>query len=337
MAVIKANAYGHGLVEIGQYLDSQGIDALMVNKLYEAIKLREAGITCPLTNYGPFSANDATEIINYEIIQTVYNDNVEFLEEKAKKLGKKVQLNIHIYTRFGSIRITYYKAFSYIENIFQMKNLHVYGISTSLTEEIDFDSEQIKRFQDLYNQAEQKGIHLGIRHMASSDSLFTLPSTFMDMVRPGTVLYGYYPNKKTQEKDPLSLKPVLQLKSCVVDIKNLRPGDSLYYHREYVAKEHITVAVIAIGWIDGYPKNIVGKGCIIIKGKRLPIIGGILSHYIFAALPNNFKVQLGDEVTIIGTQGDESLYADEIAGWEGNLAYNVTSVLNPIFPRKIIL
>lgn len=338
MGVIKANAYGHGLLEIGQYLESQGIDSLMVCKLGEAMRLREAAIACPIVSYAPYSADVANELINYGIIQSVYTDEVKLLDEKARKFGKKMQINIHVDTGFGDMGIPYYEALPYIENVSQMENLHLFGISTKLTEDMEFDREQMKRFNVLCKQAEKKGIHLGIKHVGTSCTLFSLPSAYLDMVRPGIVLYGYYPNKKTQKEDTLSLKPVLQLKSCIVAVKRLRPSDSLYYHRIYKAKDYETVAIIAAGYSDGYPRNAVDKGCVLIKGKRHLIIGGISAHDIVVALPDDSQVSPGDEVTLIGSQGEESIYADEIAEWNENsdMAYSIISLLNPLLPRRII-
>lgn len=333
MAVIKANGYGHGLVEVARFLESNNIDHLMVGKLQEAYRLRESGISSPILNFGPFSREEADTIVQCHISQSVFTEDVEGLNSSALKLQKKAKVHIHVDTGLGRAGIQYYKVLPYIEKICSLKAIAVEGISTTLTEDPDFDPIQIKRFLSLCQEAEIKGISLGRKHAASSSGIMTLPSSYLDMVRPGITLFGYYPSEETQKKDSLSLRPVLQLKSRIYTVKILRPGDSVSYHRAYTAKKKEKIALIPVGYSDGYPSHAVNKASVLIRGKRFPLIGAITANHMEALLSDDEQVSTGDEVVLIGTQGNQKVTADEVARWAGVSTYKILLGLNPLLPR----
>ncbi len=333
MAVIKANGYGHGLVEVARLLERNNVDHLMVGKLQEAYRLRESGISSPILNFGPFSREEADTIVQSHISQSVFTKDVEDLNSSALKLQKEAKVHIHVDTGLGRAGIHYYKVLPYIEKICSLKAITVEGISTTLTEDPDFDRIQIKRFLSLCQKAEIKGISLGRKHAASSSGIMTLPSSYLDMVRPGIALYGYYPSEETQKEDSLSLKPVLQLKSRVYTVKILRPGDSVSYHRAYTAKKKEKIALIPVGYSDGYPSHAVNKASVLIRGRRFPLIGTITANHMEALLSDDAQVSAGDEVVLIGTQDNQKVTADEVAHWAGISTYKILLGLNPLLPR----
>jgi alanine racemase len=335
MAVIKANAYGHGLLEVGRFLDKSGIDALMVCKLSEAIQLREAGVKCPILNFGPQFAEDTELLARYNISQSIFTENVHILNQKALKMGQKIKVHIHIDTGMGRMGIPYHKSEDYIGKVARMGGILIKGISTTLTEDKDFDKVQMERFLSVCQRSKQKGIELGLKHAYSSAGIFTAESSYLDMVRPGILLYGYYPNLKTQKEDRFSLKPVLQFKSRVAAVKTLRPGDSVSYHRTYAAKSKEKMAVIPAGYSDGYPFRIVGKGWILIRGQKFPLIGDVTANHLEVRLPLDSPISLGDEVVLLGSQGQHQILADLLAEWEGVSTYKLLLRLNPLLPRKI--
>jgi len=336
MAVVKANGYGHGLVGVSRFLERKGIDSLMVGKLDEAFLLRDSGIIRPILNFGPFGSQDAEEIIQRNISQSVFTDRVKILQQAAIKLQKKAKVHIHIDTGMGRAGIPYHKALPYVEEVSSLNGIKIEGISTTLTEDQDFDQEQMKRFLTLCQQAESKGISLGRKHAASSSGIMTLPESYLDMVRPGIALYGYYPSEKTRKEDLLSLKPVLQLKSCVYSIKYLRPGDSVSYHRAYIARKKEKIALIPLGYSDGYPFRALGKACVLIRGEKFPLIGAITANHMVALLEKNSPVVPGDEVVLVGSQGQKTITADEVGHWAGESAYKVLLGLNPLLPRIVL-
>jgi len=335
MAVIKANAYGHGLVETAKHLEKVGIDFLMVGKLQEALLLREKGISVPILNFGPFSPEYSEEIIKNSISQSVFTEEVADLSRATLRLGKKAKVQINIDTGMGRMGISYREALAYIETVFSLKGISIEGISTTLTEDDDFDREQLSRLLGLCQEAEKRGISLGLKHAASSDGILDLPSSHLDMVRPGITLYGYYPSEKTQKEDRLSLKPVLQLKSRVAAVKTLLPGDSLSYHRIYKAAKKEKIAVIPLGYSDGYPNNIINKAFVLIKEKRFPLIAAITANHSIALLGEDSDVRAGDEVVFLGSQGKERITADELASWAGASNYKILISINPLLPKVI--
>jgi alanine racemase len=336
MAVIKANAYGHGLVKVGQHLEKNGIDYLMVGKLQEALLLRKSGVSVPILNFGSFCSEEEDEIIQNDISQSVFTEAVLSLSQAALRLGKKVKIHIHIDTGMGRMGIPSHEALPFIEKVSSLKGLSIEGISTTLTEDNEFDREQLRRFLRLCRKAESKGISLGLKHAASSDGMLDLPSSRLDMVRPGIALYGYYPSEKTQQEDRLHLRPVLQFKSRVVSVKVLRPGDSLSYHRKYTVKKQEKIAIVPVGYSDGYPPNAVNRASVLIRGKRFPLIAAVTANHCVALLKENSPISIGDEVVLLGIQGKERIAADEIARWAEASSYKILIGLNPLIPRIII-
>ncbi len=333
MAVIKANGYGHGVVEVGRFLDEAGIDALMVCRLSEAIRLREAGVKCPILNFGPLFPENAGILAGYDISQSIFTDQTEDLSQRAQNLGTKIKVHIHIDTGMGRMGIPYYEALPYIVKTSALDGLRIEGISTTLTEDPEFDKVQMERFLILCKEVEKKGIRLGLKHACSSAGIFTGKSFYLDMIRPGIVLYGYYPNRKTQQEDLFSLKPVLQLKSRAAAVKILRPGDSVSYHRAYKAAEKEKIAVIPVGYSDGYPFQVIGKSFVLIRGQRFPIIGDITANHLEVRLPYDSPISVGEEVVLIGSQGRERILVDEAAGWAGISTYKLLLRLSPLLVR----
>ncbi len=336
MAVIKANGYGHGQFEVARFLESQGIDSLMVGKLQEALLLRKAGIQSPILNFGPFAAEEAETIIQNNISQSVFTTGVEALSSTAVRLGEEAKVHVHVDTGMGRAGIPYYRALPFLEMVSKLEGIEIAGVSTTLTEDFDFDREQLRRFLLLCGNAARKGFSLGRKHAASSSAVLTLPESFLDLVRPGITLYGYYPSQETQEEDRLNLKPVLQLKSRVYEVKTLRPGDSVSYHRAYTAKSRETMALIPLGYSDGYPFRANDRASVLIRGRRFPLIGTITANHMEVLLGRETSVTAGDEVVLIGHQGREEIVADEVARWAGVSVYKILIGLNPLLPKRVV-
>jgi alanine racemase len=336
MAVVKANAYGHGLFEVSKFLEEQGVDYLMVGKLQEAFILREKGITCPILNFGRFHPDQANEIIKQDISQSVFDQDVKSLSQAALKLNKKAKAHIHVDTGMGRMGISFRKALPYIKTAASLEGVLIQGISTTLTEDNDFDHVQLNRFAHLCGKAEKTGISLGLKHAASSDGVLELPSSHLDMVRPGITLYGYYPSEKTRKEHKLGLKPVLQLKARVAVVKELQKGDSLSYHRKYTAQKKEKVAIIPVGYSDGCPVNIVDKAHVLIREKRFPLIAAITANHAVVLLDDNSKITVGDEVVLIGKQGSEAISSEDIASWAEVSSYKILIHLNPHLPKVLV-
>lgn len=337
MAVIKCNGYGHGLVEVGRYLDQKKIDALMVVSLPEALKLREAGVSCPVHNFGPLHEDAAEILINKNISQSIFTEKAQKLNAAALRIGKRIDVHIHVDTGMARMGIPYYEALPYIKKVAGWKGLRIKGISTAMSEDNELDKEQIKRFEILCKHAESEGISLGIKHAVSTTGIFSQRSSYLDMVRPGLLFFGYYPSQEVREKfKEITLKPVLQLKSRVAVVRNLRPGDPVSYNKSYVAKTREKIAVIPVGYSNGYPYNAQGKTFVLINGERCPVVAYMSANHMEVLLKPDSNVSLEDEVVLLGTQGKEEITADDIAEWAGVSSYKVMIWLNPLMPRIIL-
>jgi alanine racemase len=337
MGVIKCNGYGHGLVEVGRYLDQRKIDALMVVSLPEALMLREAGVSCPVHNFGPVHEDAAEILINKNISQSIFTEKAQRLNAAALKIGKRIDVHIHVDTGMARMGIPHYEALPYVKKVAGWKGLRIIGISTAMSEDNELDKEQIKRFEIICRQAEGEGISLGIKHALSSTGIFSQRSSYLDMVRPGLLLFGYYPSPEVREKfKEITLKPVLQLKSRVAVVRNLRPGDPVSYNKSYVAKTKEKIAVIPVGYSNGYPYNAQGKTFVLINGERCPVVAYMSANHMEVLLKPDSNVSMGDEVVLLGTQGKEEITADDIAEWTGVSSYKVMIWLNPLMPRIIL-
>lgn len=334
MAVVKANAYGHGLVEISRALEKAGTDWLMVGKLQEAIELRKAGIRSPILNFGPLAQRDCEKIISHNISQSVYSDEARHLDESAAKLEKKALIHVDVDTGMSRTGVVFNQALPLIAKLASLAHITIEGISTTLTEDTDFDREQIKRLNEVCSAAEKRGIRLGLRHAASSAGILDSPQFFLDMVRPGIALYGYYPNAKTQKQDLLNLKPALKLSARIIFIKDLFPGDSLSYHRIFKAQKRIRVATVGIGYSDGYAPQLGGRGHVLIRNRKYGVMGAVTSNHTMIDLNNDPEVQVGDEVTLIDNQKSSGLTADVLAELCGLSDYRLLIGLNPLLPKK---
>ena len=333
MAVVKANAYGHGLVEVSKTLEKAGADWLMTGKLKEAVALREAGIRCPILNFGPFAGEDSPEIVGRNISQSVYTEDAVFLQKAASKLKKKASVHVDIDTGMRRTGISYDKALPLIERIASISQVKIEGISTTLTEDPEFDKEQIRRLLELCSSATKRGIALGLKHASSSAGILASPEFYLDMVRPGITLYGYYPNVQTRKEDPLNLKPALKLNARVIFLKDLAPGDSLSYHRAFTVPKKMRVATVGIGYSDGYPPDLGGKGFVLIRNKRFPVLKAVTANHAMVDLGDDREVEIGDEVVLINSTPGSGLTADALAEQCGISDYRILIGLNPLLPR----
>ena len=336
MAVIKGNAYGLGLVEVAKFLEKQHVAFLAVGNFQEALKLRENNIKTPVLNLGPLPSRCEEQIVLNNIFQSVYTDDVENLAIMAKKMEKKVRVHVKVDTGLGRVGIQYNRAVPYIKKVASLDSIVIDGIFTALTEEEEFDMVQLERFLKVCNQIKKIGIKTGFRHCVSSAGILSFPQAFLDMVRPGITLYGHYPSDKEYKLRKMDLKPAMALKSCVICMKKLKPGDSVSYHREFVAKKDTQVATIPVGYSDGYPYRIAGKGEAVLQGRRWPIIALITANHTILNVTGAKELNKGDEVVLIGSQKGCSINAEEVAAWADTSVYKILIHMNPLLPRIYI-
>lgn len=327
MAVIKCNAYGHGLIEIAKSMELKGISHFAVVKMDEAEHLRHNGIEGMVLNLGPFSARDARTAITHNISQSVFSDAVDILNEEAVKLNRIAKVHIKIDTGLGRVGVPYKIADAFVEKVAALSHIEIEGVLTAMTEDADFNPIQIKRLNSIYDTAKAKGIDLGVRHAASSAEVDHDPGSHLDMVRPGSALVGLEPMPN------MDIRPVLSVKTRIIYVKDMEPGDSIGYHQAYKIEKPMRFATLPLGYSDGFALSSVNNANVLIKGKKYPMIALITANHISIDVTGSDDIEIGDIVTIIGKDGDEEITNTEYSNQTGGHAYHTANCLKPYLTR----
>ena len=333
MPVIKANAYGHGLVPVARHLARhRAVDALAVGVLREALDLRRAGLNLPVLNLGPFTRSEAEAVVAQEISQSVFTEAVHWLDRAAAAQGRTARVHIKIDTGLGRVGVTHHRALEFIRMVASLDHLRIQGIFTSLSEDVDFDRVQIERFHAVLAAAAASGIDAGWRHAASSAAILDDPGFCLDMARPGVMVFGHYPSADTYRSRPIELRPALRLKTRVVCVKHLCAGDPVGYHRVYRAPADETLITGAIGYPDGYPFQAADHTEALIGGVRHRLVAAVTANHIYLR-GGRETVAPGDEIVLYGPQKAGFIALEEVAAAVGRSEYNLLSRLSPLLPR----
>ena len=333
MCVIKADAYGHGAVECGRYLEKNGADALAVACLSEALELRRAGIELPILILGYTPAEYADNLAIYAIAQTVVDEQSAIeLNNAAKQAGVTVEVHIKIDTGMSRTGLMcqgdayYASAACSAERICGLGNLNVAGMYTHLAaadspEELEYTKWQIDNFTAIMDRLESRGIRPAICHASNSAAIMNNPNAHFDMVREGIMLYGLYPDSIPRETGPLM--PVMTLKSRVAQIREFPEGTTVSYGRTFRAKSPIRCAVISAGYADGYPRRLSNRAHIRIAGESYLQIGRVCMDMIMADVTGS-NIQRGDEVVLFGAKG---MSLEEVAQEVGTINYEIACLV----------
>ena len=336
MAVIKANAYGHGLVEVGKALEKQQISYLAVGKVQEALRLREGGVTTPILNFGPFARDEAEALVRHDIAQSVFTDEVVYLAGAARALNRTAAVHVKVDTGLGRVGVPHDRALAFVATVASTPGISMAGIFTPFSEEEDFDRVQLDRFVQVCEGARQRGLDVGLRHAASSAGVISFPEAYLDMVRPGIAIYGQYPSVREYKARRIDLRPAMSLKTRVTYVKTLRPGDAVSYHRAFVAEQDTDVATISMGYSDGYPYQAAGKAEVIVQGRRWPAIALVTSNHMTLDVTGASSLEIGQEAVLFGKQGEVEISAEEVAAWAGTSVYKILIGMNPLLPKTYL-
>ena len=338
MPVIKANGYGHGAVELAKLYSSLGVNRFAVSLLNEAIELRRAGIDKPILvlNFTPdfqmsdVAANDLTQAI-YR-----YEDAVA-LSEAAAAMDKK--LKIHIKLDTGMSRIGFLPSDDSIENVLkisQLPNLEIEGIFTHFAKSDEADKSftrlQFDRFMRMVESIEEKGLNIPLKHVSNSAAIIDLPEYNLDIVRPGIILYGYYPSDDVK-KERIDLRPAMTLRTIVSNIKTLPADTGISYNHVYRTPAEARIATVPIGYADGYPRTLTGKGQVYIAGKRVTINPRICMDQMMFDVTGLRDVNVGDEVIYFGYGNRDWPSVDEVAKTFGTINYEIVCMMGRRLPR----
>ncbi len=330
--VIKANAYGHGIQEISKKLIALGADFLGVANYDEAIKLRSVVPDANILVFGTLihsklkPAAYVSKLFRYNLVATVASlETARFLDFYSGELGRKFKVHIKIDTGMKRIGFDVKPAFKNIQQVFKNKNLDIEGIythfATSESSDKSFAKLQLNKFKELLHLLKKAGYEFPIVHSANSGAILDLKDSYFDMVRPGLLLYGYYPSDEVKNK--IDLKPIMNLKSKVTYIKRLEPGTSISYGRTYFTRKKTFIGSIPVGYGDGYWRALSNKGKVLINGKYYPIVGNITMDWLMVNLGEKTNVKVGDDVLLIGNENGKYTAADKIAAMVKSIPYEV--------------
>lgn len=339
MAIVKANAYGHGSVLISKTLEEAGVNTFGVATLKEGIVLRKNGIRGEILILGLTHPDDLKYLTKYHLTQTVLN--YEYAST-LNQSGKKIKVHIKIDTGMHRLGEDY-SHLERLEQIFAMKNIIVEGMFTHLSvadslkeEDIAYTKLQVKRFFQVVSSLKEKGYHTGKLHYQSSYGILNYKDSRCDLARVGIVLYGVL-SEYSPTKTIMDLRPVLSVRARVGMVRELDENESVSYGRTFTSQRSMKIAAIAIGYADGIPRNLSGKGgYVLIHGKKAPVIGRICMDQLMADVTSIDTVRSGDIATIIGRDGEEQIYCEDLAKWCGTITNEILSRLGERLERVTV-
>jgi alanine racemase len=339
MAVVKANAYGHGLVPVARHLQAQGAEQLGVAFLEEGMALRRAGITLPILVMGGIFGPQAAALIAADLEITVSSiDKLRQVEAAAEALGRRATIHLKIDTGMERIGVHSYHAGPFIEAAVASRWCTIKGVYSHLACSDEPDSpmtaRQLERFLEACAHFDRLGVPMPLRHLANSGGLLHFPETCLDLVRPGIALYGVLPD--TASRTALDLRPVLSLVSQVVYFKVVPAGQPVSYGATWAPAVDTRMVTIPIGYGDGFPRALSSRGEVLVRGRRLPIAGRICMDQFMADLGPQGTAYNEDEVVLIGRQGDQGIRCEDVAQAAGTIPYEILVGLNTRIPREYL-
>jgi alanine racemase len=350
MAVVKADAYGHGAEKISETALRNGAEVLGVARINEAISLRQAGFNVPIQIFGYTPPSLAEALIRYELTQTVFSyQNASELSELAISKGKKIKIHIKVDTGMGRLGLVTdcgaiscsdlnltESSLNQVESIVQLRGIIPEGIMTHFASadsaDKSYSRKQFSIFMDFVNKLKKKGIEFRVHHAANSAALMEMPETHLNLVRPGISIYGLYASDEV-DRNIIKLTPAMTIKTSVVHIKKIPEGFSVSYSQTHHIQKATTVATVSIGYADGFNRLLSSCGVMLIHGKRAPVIGRVCMDLTMLDVGHIPQVVVGDEVVVFGTQGDEFIHVDEIANMLNTINYEIVSTITSRVPR----
>jgi alanine racemase len=332
---VKANAYGHGAVEIARAASEEGVNAFGIATVEEGKELREAGIQNPVFLLSPVLPDENSDIVLYELSPLLGSrDGIDQLNGEAGRQGKKVEVHLKIDTGMGRIGCRPEEAEDLAGRIDSSSWLTLGGVCTHFpaadTRDTDFTKRQLRLFRSCVQSIEKRGIDPGAIHAANSGAIIGYPESFFTMVRPGIILYGYYPSN--QQDRPFHFKPVMELVTKVIFLKRVSGGARLSYGLTYKVPADSMIATLPVGYADGYSRMLSNKAEVVIRGKRYPVAGRVCMDQCLVDLGSASPVRLYDDVILFGPNpvGPD---AEEIAGLMHTIPYEVTCLVGGRVPR----
>jgi len=332
MAVVKADGYGHGSVEVSRSALERGADCLGVALPEEGHHLRKAGIDVPILVLSVIQPGEAYKVVDSHLDQTVCSQELaEALDQEAGKASVRVNVHIKVDTGMGRIGVEPQDVCDFVRRIQRLKNLNLTGLFTHFASadqaDKSFSRKQIEVFNRVVRELQLTGIEVPKKHMANSAGILDLPESYYDLVRPGIMIYGLYPSGEVSRS--IELEPAMTLKTRISFLKTVPPGTPISYGRTFVTGKETKVATLPLGYGDGYSRLLSNRGEVLIHGHRAPLIGRVCMDMCMIDVSGVEPVNVGDEVVLFG----EDLSVNEIAAKVGTINYEIVCAVGKRVPR----
>lgn len=326
LAVVKADAYGHGAVPVSKRLEELGTDFLGVATVKEGAELREGGVHKPILVLSGVYQEEVDAVLEYHLTPMLYRLEVaEALSAAAGAQGTKVPVHIKVDTGMGRIGVLAEEAAAFMNRLCELENVTIEGIashfSTADEQNSAFAAEQLERFSQTIEEMKRLNIDPPFCHIANSAALANLPSAHFTVVRPGIMLYGSYPSPSLKAK--ISLRQVMSWKSRIADLKKAPAGYSISYGRTFVTQRPSIIAAIPVGYADGYHRLFSNRGEVLIKGQRAPVVGRVCMDWTMVDVTDIPGVEVGEEVVLMGSQAGQEITPEEMGEWMGTISYEI--------------
>lgn len=338
MGVVKANAYGHGLVRVAEELLHAGVNELGVAFLEEGVALRQAGVGAPILVLGGIIGNQIQHFLEFDLMMTASSVfKLEQIEERAAAFGRSARIHLKIDTGMERIGMHWDTAHRLFEAAVRSKHCEVVGVFSHLAQSDAADPRytrlQLERFLESTAFFERRGVEMPPRHLANSGAVLQHPDTWFDMVRPGIILFGIYPAPRVAHT--VALVPVLSLKTRVVYFKVVRAGCPVSYDSTWAPTQDTRIVTLPVGYGDGYPRALSSRAEVLIHGQRYPVVGRITMDALMVDIGQGSAFN-NDPAVLIGAQNEESIAVEDLAGWLDTIPYEVLTMINTRVPRVYI-
>ncbi|OPY58017.1 MAG: Alanine racemase [Pelotomaculum sp. PtaU1.Bin035] len=341
LAVVKANGYGHGAVEVSRAALANGTDWLGVARVSEGAALREAGITAPVLVLSYIPPEQCGEVVRYQLSQAVYTlDMATALAEAAAREGTRAKVHVKVDTGMGRIGwVAGPDVSQEILKLARIPNLEIEGIFTHFADADSVDKRytkiQFERFLDIAEALRKGGLDIRLKHAANSSALIEMPETHLDLVRAGIIVYGLSPFNKVEQRK-VKLQPAMSLKAKVAYIKKVPAGYKVSYGCTYTTRKPTVIVTLPLGYADGYSRLLSSKGEVLLHGLRAPVVGRVCMDQFMVDAGHIPGVKIGDEAVLIGRQGNEEISADEMAEKLDTINYEVVCMVSYRVPKVYI-
>jgi len=325
-AAVKADGYGHGIEQVSRIARSAEAEWLGVGSTWEGKRLREAGIGGPILVLGPAPPRESALIVAQGLSQVITSRELaEALSREAQQQGREVGIHLKVDSGMGRLGIRPEEALAFCENLRQLPGLRFEGLMTHFalahSKEKSFTIRQLATFQGISQALEARGFRFSLRHAANSGAIIDLPQSHLDMVRPGIMIYGHFPSSEVSSALPL--RPALTFRTEIGHLKSLKPGESVSYGRSFIASRETKVAILPVGYADGYDRRLSNRARVLVQGRPAPVIGIICMDMTAIDVTDIPGAKAGDEVILLGRQGKEEISAEQVATWLDTIPYEV--------------